>query len=279
MNYPTPAVDNSIRSSSSSPDGLRRTTTQHSLHVSHLMANTAPSAPIAPPPPLSLSTPSSSIDMTLMTPAAADFASRRSISDSVLRSGQVIQYDNKNTLYMMVNRSGGSTVRQIVAAIHQQCDLNGQPPEEECCVLAQWAADVYYRVVIAGKQGIPAIVRAMATFPYHAGLQECCCLALGNLCLQSPTNVMTIGQLGGVHSIVTAMKLHSTSVAVQSAACDALRNMSDLILSWPATENPVVGLMDALSHAKDMYLHPTHRSIAELLLRAIQHKSSSALSA
>jgi hypothetical protein len=39
-----------------------------------------------------------------------------------------------------------------------------------------------YGIVITGKQGIPANGRAMQTFPNHHGLQECCCLALGNLC-------------------------------------------------------------------------------------------------
>jgi hypothetical protein len=55
-------------------------------------------------------------------------------------------------------------------------------------------------------------------------------LALGNLCNESPGNLMTVANAAGVQQVIAAMQKHPQSVAVQSAACDALRNMSGLIL-------------------------------------------------
>jgi|UPI000581A75C hypothetical protein len=217
-----------------------------------------------------------------LQPTPADINSRRSISDSVLSRGQVLNYNNKNTVYMMMNRSGGSTVKSIIETIQAKCDehdqgsSNSSPPEEECCVLAQWAVDAYYRVVIAGKQGIPALVRAMNVFAGYRGLQGCCCLALGNLCMQSGGNLIAVEAAGGVAAIVAAMRNHSSSVAVQSAACDALRNMSNLLLAHAATPSSSIGseLIQVLSHAKEMYLLPSHHSIAENLLSAISAQSA-----
>lgn len=31
-------------------------------------------------------------------------------------------YDNKNTTFMMIHRSGGSTVKKIIPKIHELCD-------------------------------------------------------------------------------------------------------------------------------------------------------------
>lgn len=219
-----------------------------------------------------------------MPQGAADLQARRSISDSVLNRGLVTNYNNKNTIYMMVNRSGGATVRQIIAEIESRCtqQVNGspdgmsqvqvvQPPESEICILAQWASDNYYSIVIAARQGIPAIIRAMQTFPADRGLQECCCLALGNLCNASPGNLLSVESAGGVHQIIAAMRNHPSSVAVQSAACDALRNMSGLIManaqSGILSDQPE--LIQVLSHCKDMYLRPVHKSIAETLLQSL----------
>ena len=41
---------------------------------------------------------------------------------------------------------------------------------------------------------------------------------------------MTVANAAGVQQVIAAMQKHPQSVAVQSAACDALRNMSGLIL-------------------------------------------------
>jgi hypothetical protein len=213
-----------------------------------------------------------------LTPGAADLNVRRSISDSVLSGGLVTNYNNKNTFFMMVSRSGGGAVRQIIADIERRCDeqmsspdSQVQPPESECCILAQWGSDSYYSIVIAGKQGIPAIVRAMQTFPNHHGLQECCCLALGNLCNGNDGSLIAVEKAGGVRQIVDAMRNHPQSVAVQSAACDALRNTSGLILAHAKTGTSTIvpELIVVLSRCKEMYLRPAHKNIAEVLLQSL----------
>jgi hypothetical protein len=214
-----------------------------------------------------------------LTPGAADLSARRSISDSVLSGGLVTSYNQKNTFSMMVSRSGGGAVRQIIADIERRCDEQMsspadhqvQPPESECCILAQWGSDSYYSIVIAGKQGIPAIVRAMRTFPNHHGIQECCCLALGNLCNGSYGSLIAVENAGGIRQIVDAMRNHPQSVAVQSAACDALRNTSGLIMAHAQTgSSPLVQeLIVVLSHCKEMYLRPVHKNIAEVLLQSL----------
>jgi hypothetical protein len=144
-----------------------------------------------------------------------------------------------------------------------------QPPESECCVLAQWGSDSYYSIVIAGKQGIQAIVRAMQTFPNYHGLQESCCLALGNISNGNNASLVAVGNAGGVKQIVDAMKNHPQSVAVQSAALDALRNTSSLIVSYvqAGTSTIVPELIAVLSHCREMYLRPDHKKIADVLLQ------------
>jgi hypothetical protein len=214
-----------------------------------------------------------------LTPSAADFSVRRSISDSVLSGGLVTNYNNKNTFSMMVNRSGGSAVREIIAAIERRCDEQNfspaghqvPPPESECCILAQWGSDSYYSIVIAGKQGIAAIVRAMRTFPNHHGLQECCCLALGNLCNGNHGSLIAVEKEGGIRQIIDAMRNHPQSVAVQSAACDALRNTSGLILAHAQSGSSTIvpELIEVLSHCKEMYLRPVHKNIVEVLLQSL----------
>jgi Armadillo/beta-catenin-like repeat len=227
---------------------------------------------------------------------------RRSISDTVVTrysaSPSTHYYDNKNTTFMMINRSGGSTVKKIIPTILERCDAvqsqsnhlyncaesttatpmdttedsgalkqTVEPPEEECYLLAQWAVDSYYKVVIAGNGGIFALIRAMQAFPSCQGLQECCCTALGNLCASSECNQKAVDTAGGIRQIVAAMKLHSQSVAVQSAACEALRNMSSSVQKQVEESTTVTcELIDVLQHAKEMYLHPNHRRTAEQLL-------------
>lgn len=208
---------------------------------------------------------------------------QRAISDSVLTQQQrpsSYSSSSNKTVNMSVYGSGvASTVKEMVEAIQLRCfeqENDPQafvpPPEEECFILGQWANDSYYKVVIAGRQGIPAIVRAMKTFPSHASLQECCCLALGNLCAQNGGNLIAVESAGGVTQIIAAMKNHPRSVALQSVACDALRNMSGLILAQkPGPASPLGSdLIEVLSNAKEMYLPPTQHAVADILLTAIR---------
>jgi hypothetical protein len=183
-------------------------------------------------------------------------------------------YDNKNTTFMMINRSGGATVKAMIPAILARCDEAAQrsdvtAPEEECYLLAHWAEDAFYKVVIASNGGIVAFIRAMQSFPHQAGLLECCCKALANLCAQSTTNQGTLEQCHGVRHIIATMQYHASSVAVQSAACEALASLSPDVLwrSVAGSLDVTCDLLQVLQHAKDMYLHPTHRNTAERLLQ------------
>ena len=146
-----------------------------------------------------------------------------------------------------------------------------EPPKDEINILAHFAADAFYRVVISGKQGLQAITRAMLTFPSSRELQECGCLALGNLCTQN-NNLIVADQSGAVQAVITAMRMYPTSVAVQSAACEALRNMSGLILAYAkSSASPIASdLLSVLSETSKMYLLPSHRQIADTLVALIQ---------
>jgi hypothetical protein len=184
-------------------------------------------------------------------------------------------YDNKNTTFLMINRSGGATVKAMIPAILARCHEAAEQrsdvtaPEEECYLLAHWAVDAFYKVVIASNGGIAALLRAMHCFPNQAGLQECCCKALANLCAQSTTNQGTFEQCHGVRHVIAAMQCHASSVAVQSAACEALASLAPDLL-WRSVSDSLdvtCDLLQVLQHAKDMYLHPTHRSTAERLLQ------------
>jgi hypothetical protein len=183
-------------------------------------------------------------------------------------------YDNKNTTFMMINRSGGATVKAMIPAILARCEQAERSsdvtaPEEECYLLAHWAVDAFYKVVIASNGGIAALIRAMQCFPNQAGLQECCCKAIANLCAQSTTNQGTLEQCHGVRQVIAAMQYHASSVAVQSAACEALASLCPDVL-WRSVADSLdvtCDLLQVLQHAKDMYLHPIHRSTAERLLQ------------
>lgn len=150
-----------------------------------------------------------------------------------------------------------------------------EPPTAEVSILAHFAPDAYYRVVISGKQGLQAITRAMLVFQNCRELQECACLALGNLCTQN-NNMAVAEQAGAVPAIIAAMRAHSSSVAVQSAACDALRNLSAVVLaSAKNPSSPIASeLTSALAQTSTMYLLPSHRQIADALLNLLQQAAT-----
>eukprot|EP00977_Amphora_coffeiformis_P003865 scaffold768_cov166-Amphora_coffeaeformis.AAC.23 len=209
-------------------------------------------------------------------PLVADMRVRKSISDSCLQRGLPASYHNMNMNYMLISRSGGRTVKEIIRTINERSDqhLGGtsvEPPTDEINILAHFAPDAYYRVVISGKQGLQAITRAMCAFPNCRELQECGCLTLGNLCTQN-NNLVVADQAGAVQAVIAAMRSHPCSVAVQSAACEALRNMSSLILAYShAATSPIASeLMTALSKTSSVCLFPVHREIADALMQLIQ---------
>ena len=181
---------------------------------------------------------------------------------------------------MLFSRSGGSTIKEIIRTINDRCDqvhagVTVDPPRDEITILAHFAPDAFYRVVISGKQGLQAITRAMVAFPNCRELQECGCLALGNLCTQN-NNLVIADQAGAVQTTISAMRLHPASVAVQSAACEALRNMSGLVLAYAKCPTSPIAkeLVTVLSQTSQMYLLPTHRQIADTLLKLVQQATN-----
>jgi hypothetical protein len=184
------------------------------------------------------------------------------------------------------DNSSGSKVKTVIDTILNTCDRQEsqqfssslhppsttiiQPPEEECYVLSNWATNPYNKLVITSNQGIPALLRAMRVFASCAGLVECCCLALGNLCHDNLANQNLVRQAGGVEAILTAMQENGHSVAIVSAGCDALYSMSQVLISSQGATQEFA--MEILAHARQMYLPNRHRMMAEnLLLLLITH--------
>jgi hypothetical protein len=271
---------------------LRRTLGSSSLpNVNHQIQQEALNSPSM-----------ASSSLTLLS----DLSARRCISDSFLARSRGNSGGCANSIHninvMMANRSGGSQVKRMVEAIRCRCGEVEQvqqsrrsmphdfgeclsskvtPPSEECYVVAHLSLDSYYRVVVVGCGGIPALVRAMRAFFYDRDTQECCCIALKNLLGSSgcgsvappfKSYVEALDRAGGVEAVIAAMKNHPQSVAVQSAACDALLSMSGLLLQHvrkSAQSEAAAELIEVLNHTKQMVLLQYYRTVAEQLLRAV----------
>jgi hypothetical protein len=194
----------------------------------------------------------------------ADLSSRRGITDSFVARSRGSNGGFANSIHnisvMMANRSVGSHIKGMVETIRCRCSEVEQeqlsqraiphalgecqtskvlPPNKECYVVAHFSLDSYYRLVIMGCDGIPALMGAMRAFWYDRDLMECCCIAMKNLlcspCCGSvapPFNTFLGGfeADGGVAAVIAAMKNHPQPVAVQSAARDALCFMGSLLL-------------------------------------------------
>jgi hypothetical protein len=137
----------------------------------------------------------------------------------------------------IAQRSSSKTVKTILAQLKDDCSSSScssqyqalaatttEAPETKCVMLAQWATDAYYKVVISKYQGIPIICLAMRCYPQNATIQVACCTSLELLAYASQKQA--IQDAGGVALVVAAMRNHPQSIQVQSAACQALRNMS-----------------------------------------------------
>jgi hypothetical protein len=232
--------------------------------------------------------------------------------------------DQKNITFMMIHRSGGSTVKRIIPVIQQRCAeataaahcstdsmdcsidneaSNTVPtilpvptaPEEECYLLAQWAVDSYYKVVIGANGGLEALVRAHECFPRNALVQEYACIAMAHLCRSTGSE----NQQAAVVAVrVVPLLLQSTlcrhagNVAVVAAACEALSVLSPVWLAWQQQQQPTTTsildgsptmnnnnnddeavaykeqMVSVLRNVQEMYLHPQHKRTAEQLLTA-----------
>ena len=128
----------------------------------------------------------------------------------------------------IVQRSSSKEVKKILDQVKQACCNNSSVvvPTRECDMLAHWATDTYYRVVIHKNHGIETICKAMKVFQFHEFLQVSCCTALEQLVLlDDHKNNNPHYSTSIVALVVAAMRNHPHSIAAQSAACQALRNM------------------------------------------------------
>jgi hypothetical protein len=214
------------------------------------------------------------------------------------RNLSLANYQRKATC-LMAQRSNAHGVKELVSKLKQKCNTTitaseaedlTQPscdvhspaisPFPECAMLSQISKDAYYRVVIGSVDGVAAIIEAMATFVSHANLQEACCTALGNLCERNGSNQLSIHKNEGIQQIVAVMRLHSTSIAVQSASCDALRSMSILLLAPPESAKTSPQLLsdvkEVLTNATNMYITPKSKERANQLLIALQLQDAAA---
>jgi hypothetical protein len=146
-----------------------------------------------------------------------------------------MSYFQRATL-MISQRSQSQEVKKIIKSLIQRCEAIeesiklSQIPLEDCMMLANLTNDAFYRVIVFSEQGVSVLVKTMQRFKYHAGLQEACCISLGNLCMSKTMSINVIEEENVVKQIVMAMKIHPNSFALQSAAHSALRLVSDLLV-------------------------------------------------
>lgn len=182
---------------------------------------------------------------------------------------------------LMAQRSNASGVRNLVTVLERKCKQakpsgKAMSPEydpfSECATLTYIADDAYYRVVLGSANCVSALIKAMKLFPLHTILQEACCTALGKLCIGSGSNITDVKNEDGVQQIVSAMRTHSSSIAVQSAACAALRRMSPLLTepSLKPDDKVMDDVITSLKTAKGMYITPVSKAQAEELLSALK---------
>eukprot|EP00548_Thalassiothrix_antarctica_P008633 CAMPEP_0194153002 /NCGR_PEP_ID=MMETSP0152-20130528/54916_1 /TAXON_ID=1049557 /ORGANISM="Thalassiothrix antarctica, Strain L6-D1" /LENGTH=264 /DNA_ID=CAMNT_0038858007 /DNA_START=37 /DNA_END=831 /DNA_ORIENTATION=+ len=197
------------------------------------------------------------------------------------RSGSIKNYSRKATI-LMAQRSNATGVRKIVQSLDEKCDKasakpNEIPPADDpypyCALIMHIADDAYYRVVLGSANCISILIKAMSLFPQHVTLQETCCCALGKLCEGNGSNQRAVVNANGVEQIVNSMKQHSGNIAVQSAACDTLKQMKTMLINedtFQMNEKLVQEVMLCLNTAKQMYITAKSKVHAEELFLALE---------
>ena len=181
---------------------------------------------------------------------------------------------------MMSMRSNAKGVRELVSTVNKKCDEARRTstiseagiPYYECAMLAEIADDAFYRVVIRSANGIATIVRAMKVFTEYASLQEVCCNSLENLYVRNGSDLQDEKNVESIQQIVAAMRMHTSSVAVQSAACDALRVLSHVAFTPQSqlSSQLMSDIVDVLTKAKDRLIAPQSKQRAAHLLLAVE---------
>jgi len=192
--------------------------------------------------------------------------------------GNLSNYNSRARVSVsLVQRSSAQGAKELIETImtkidqFQKCTTDEDAmhciPDVECSTLAYFAEDGYYRVVISASNGIPTILLAMKTFPNHLGMQKACCTAISNLCNKNANNQVLVNNAGGIAGILHAMEIHSSSIVVQSFACDALFHLKQFFISME--EDKQARAVDCLTRAKGMYLMPGCIEHAEEILKSL----------
>ncbi|KAI2501430.1 hypothetical protein MHU86_13020 [Fragilaria crotonensis] len=194
-----------------------------------------------------------------------------------------MQFKHK-AIVMKSMRSNAKGAKELVSNLNKKCDdasraatvSEADIPYYECAMLAEFADDAFYRVVIRSADGVATIVKAMKAFPEHACLQEVCCNSLGRLFVRNGSDLQDDRNMETMLQILATMRMHSGSVAVQSAACVALQAVSSVVLMPQSQPRPqmLINVADALTKALDMVVAPRSKERAEHLLIVQQLQGS-----
>jgi hypothetical protein len=187
-----------------------------------------------------------------------------------------MSFKHKATV-MKLMRSNAKGAKELVTNLNKKCDdvlrastiSEADIPYYECAMLAEIADDAFYRVVIRSADGVAAIVKAMKVFPEHACLQEVCCTSLGKLFVRNRSDLHDDSNVEIMLQIVATMRHHSSSVAVQSAACDALKAISTVVSTPQSQPRPqmLTDVADALTKVMDMEVaHQSKERAGNLLI-------------
>ena len=203
-------------------------------------------------------------------------------------SHQSPSHPTKSTMVGMIQRSGAMSIKSHIARIIQSCESgstetgNSVPPEAECSILADWAHDAFYQVVISKHGGIHALLKAMDTFSDSPNLQAHCCVALGSLCFNNDNNRRLILSSGGIPTISSAIRKNLQSTQIQIAALKALKDILNLSNSQQGLDEFLVptlrsasdGLRELLLHMKAASPAPNVNNDADLILSLLQRANS-----
>jgi hypothetical protein len=135
-------------------------------------------------------------------------------------------------------RSSARAVKDLLAKVDTICREQHQqrpekdstvlppPPMEELSILANWAKDSYYVVVMIKNECIPITVSAMHAFSPHPEFLVVCCQMLKSFCEQGECYQNAVKTSGSVDVMLGTLRNHPGSSIVQYAVCEALESLT-----------------------------------------------------
>lgn len=134
-----------------------------------------------------------------------------------------------------VQRSSARGVKDLLAKADILCREHRQrpernsavpPPIEEFLILANWAKDSYYAVVMIKNGSVPITVSAMHTFLSHPEFLVVCCQMLKSFCEHGECYQKAVKTSAGVGDMLDNLRNHPGSSIVQYAACEAQESVT-----------------------------------------------------